>query len=166
MVNSPNPVYVLLADDDEDDRMLFKDLLTDLSVSVFLMTVEDGEKLMGLLSMLPSSPPPHLIFLDINMPRKNGIECLAEIRSNPKFDNVPVFMFSTSVDSQDIDATYERGANLYIPKSLFFTAQKKIIEELFSVHWKNYLAKLPKENYVLGNGTRAEQSQANITHVA
>lgn len=166
MVSNPNPVYILLADDDEDDRNLFKELLSELSISAFLMTVEDGEKLMGLLSMLPASPPPHLIFLDINMPRKNGIECLAEIRSNPKFDNVPVFMFSTSVDLQDIDVTYENGANLYIPKSLFFTAQKQIIEGLFTVHWKNYLAKIPKEKFVLGNDTRAEQFQSSASNQA
>ena len=164
MISNPNPVYVLLADDDEDDRMLFKEVLNELSTSTFLMTVEDGEKLMGLLSTLPSSPPPHVIFLDINMPRKNGIECLAEIRSNPKFDNVPIFMFSTSLDLQDIDMTYKNGANLYIPKSIFFTSQKQIIQELFTVHWKNYLAKIPKEKFVLGNDARIDQFQSTTSN--
>ena len=66
MVSHPNSIHTLLADDDEDDRMLFKNLLNELSISAFLMTVEDGEKLMGFLSTLPTSPPPDLIFLDIN----------------------------------------------------------------------------------------------------
>jgi len=161
MIFRPNPIHLLLADDDEDDRILFKDVITELSISAFLITVEDGEKLMGLLSTLPTSPPPHVIFLDINMPRKNGIECLAEIRSNSKFDNVPVFMFSTSVDLQDIDVTYQKGANLYIPKSFFFTAQKEIIEGLFSVHWKKYLTKIPKEKFVFGNNPVTEQFQSS-----
>ncbi len=131
MVSAPQSRYVLLADDDADDRFLFQELVSELSISAFLMTVEDGEKLMGFLSTLPTSPPPQLIFLDINMPRKNGIECLAEIRSNSKFDNVPVFMFSTSVDSQDIDITYEHGANLYIPKSLFLRHRNKYRRIIF-----------------------------------
>lgn len=149
MSSDSNLIHILLADDDEDDRSLFKELLTMSSVSAFLTTAEDGEELMNVLSTFPASPPPHLIFLDINMPRKNGIECLAEIRSNKKFDNVPVFMFSTSNNHQDIDVTYKNGANLYIPKSLFFTEQKQIIEKLFSVHWKDYLTKIPKEKFVL-----------------
>jgi hypothetical protein len=72
-------------------------------------------------------------------------------------------MFSTSADMQDIDVTYEHGANLYIPKSLFFTGQKQIIEELFSVHWKNYLSKIPREKFVLGTDTLADQFQASIS---
>lgn len=157
MDSNSNPVHILLADDDEDDRFLFKEFLTKYSGSIFLTTVDDGEKLMELLSTLEISPPPHLIFLDINMPGKNGIDCLTEIRSNKKFDNVPVFMFSTSVYKNDVDTTYEHGANLYIPKGLFFTEQKQIIEQLFSVHWKNYLAKVPKEKFVLKRDSDKEK---------
>ena len=72
-------------------------------------------------------------------------------------------MFSTSLDLQDIDVTYKRGANLYIPKSLFFTAQNQIIHDLFSVHWKKYLAKIPKEKFVLGNDTFINQFQSTAS---
>jgi CheY-like chemotaxis protein len=150
MVTDPNPIHILLADDDEDDRELFEEMLNDFSVSAFLTTVEDGEELMSKLSESKDCPPPHLIFLDINMPLKNGITCLQEIRNNKKFDGVPVFMFSTSQHIEDIETTYKYGANLYIPKALFFSEQKQIIEKLFSVHWKSYLEKIPKEKYVLG----------------
>jgi CheY-like chemotaxis protein len=149
MINKPHHIHILLADDDEDDRTFFEEALHEFSLSAFLMTVNDGEKLMGVLSTLPSSPPPHVIFLDINMPLKNGIECLTEIRRDKKFDRVPIFMFSTSADKHDIDLTYENGANLYIPKALFFSDQKRILEKLFSVHWENYLSKIPKEEFVL-----------------
>src|SRR4030095_8799262 len=146
-MNDPLSIHIILADDDEDDQQLFKELLTDLSISVFLTTVQDGEKLMNILHTYPDAPPPHLIVLDINMPLKDGIECLTEIRSNRKFDNTPVFMFSTSTYKHDIDKTYEIGANLYIPKVLFFTSQKEIIERLFSVHWKDYVSKLPRDKF-------------------
>ena len=158
MVTDQNPIHILLADDDEDDRLLFQEVLNEFSPGVVLSTVIDGEKLMDALATTPTLPPPHIIFLDINMPRKNGIECLAEIRSNTKFDNVPVFMFSTSANKKDIDMTYEGGANLYIPKSVFFSDQKESIRKIFSVHWKEYLAKTPKERFVLnGDGHKEKE---------
>ena len=153
-----NLVHVLLAEDDEDDRFLFEQILTTSSISVFLTTVEDGEKLLNLLETISAPPPPDVIFIDINMPLKNGIECLAQIRGNKKFDKVPVFMFSTSVYKHDVDLAYQLGANLYIPKQLFFDGQKQIIEQLFSVHWKDYLTKIPKDSFVLQKDTKKESN--------
>lgn len=149
MKQNPNTIHILLADDDEDDCELFQEVLSGLPVSTFLTTVSDGIKLLNLLHSYPELPPPHLIFLDINMPFLNGIDCLQQIRGNKKFDGIPVFMFSTSYGPNEIDKTYEIGANLYIPKELFFTAKKEVIEQLFSVYWKDYLLKLPKEKFVL-----------------
>jgi len=149
MVSHQDSIHILLGDDDEDDIFLFKSLLADIYPQASLITSGDGEALMNLLSTFPTVPPPHLIFLDVNMPRRNGMECLIEIRSNKKFDHIPVFMFSTSMSPTDIHKAYENGANLYIPKGLFFTKEKQIIEQFFSVHWKDYIAKVPKEQFVL-----------------
>ena len=149
MESNPNPIHILLADDDDDDRMFFQEALNEMAMTAILITVEDGEKLMDVLSTMDNPPPPHLIFLDINMPRKNGKECLEEIRGNKKFDNIPVIMFSTSTYRGDIDETYQKGANLYIPKSLFYSDQKLILEKLFSKLWKEYLQKVPREKFVL-----------------
>ena len=150
MKHKQNSIHILLAEDDEDDEFLFKELITHLSVSTFLITVQDGEKLMNVLSTYPTIPPPHLIFLDINMPRKNGLECLTEIRSHKRYDNTPVFMFSTSQDEGSVNKAYEIGANLYIPKSQFFSGEKDIIEQLFSIHWKEYISKLPRDQFIFG----------------
>lgn len=147
-MNSTAATHVILADDDVDDRDLFRDILNDFSPSVFLTTVDDGLKLMNALSSDPIVPAPHLIFLDINMPLKDGFECLKEIRSNSKFDHVPVFMFSTHESSTVLDKTYYMGANLYIPKFFFFTQQNEVIKRLFEVHWKDYVQKVPRENFL------------------
>lgn len=149
MTSNPNPVHVLLADDDEDDLEFFRERLSDLSVATFLMTVGDGEKLLNALHTSDEIPPPHLIFLDINMPVMNGFECLTKIRSNKKFDRIPIFMFSTSTFYSDVEKAYQRGANLYIPKGLFFSEQKIVIEKLFSVYWEDWLAQIPREKFVL-----------------
>lgn len=142
-------IHVLLADDDEDFQFLFRDILNELSVSVILQTVEDGKKLMGKLALIKNPPPPHVIFLDINMPIKDGITCLKEIRSHSNFDHIPVFMFSTSDVKKDIEDAFFSGANLYIPKEVFFTADKEIIEKLFSVSYSEYLNKRQRQNFVL-----------------
>jgi CheY-like chemotaxis protein len=165
MVPDENPIQILLADDDEDDRFLFESLLTNLRIQVSLIAVEDGEKLMKMLSTISMPPPPHLIFLDLNLPRMNGIECLAEIRGNKKFDSVPVFMFSTSDYQRDIDKAYEMGANLYIPKSLFFVEDKDSIEKLFSVPRRSFLSKISKEKFVLTKHTDLGQFSIGLTGI-
>src|SRR5258705_11979617 len=89
------PVKILLAEDDEDDRELFKAALKEVKPEVKVEMVDDGQKLMSYLTSTDEAHP-DIIFLDINMPCKDGIQCLKEIRGNKKLDDVPVIMFSTS----------------------------------------------------------------------
>ncbi len=116
------PISILLADDDSDDRQFFDKALEKLTISRTLTIVNDGEELMKYLSE-HSEHLPDVLFLDLNMPRKNGFECLSEIKENEKLKNLYVIMFSTSFPQ---DKNYERemianlfkiGANDYIHKS-------------------------------------------------
>lgn len=84
--------HILLADDDTDDCLFFKDALEELALSVTLTTVRDGVELMRHLS---TQVLPDVIFLDLNMPRKNGYECLTEIKLNAKLATIPVVVYST-----------------------------------------------------------------------
>src|ERR1035437_9311690 len=102
---------ILLADDDTDDCNFFKKALEELSLSTHLTTVHDGEELMSYLSE-NSEHLPHVLFLDINMPRKNGLECLAEIKQNEKLKDIPVVMFSTSNSWDKISELFKTGANV------------------------------------------------------
>ncbi len=86
---------ILLADDDTDDCNFFKAALKSLPIPTDLTVVNDGEELMTYLSE-KTEHLPNALFLDINMPRKNGFECLAEIKNNKKLKDLPVIMFSTS----------------------------------------------------------------------
>lgn len=142
------PFEILLADDDADDRTLFEEAVLEADSSVKLITVEDGTQLMQLLAQINEPPPPDLIFLDINMPGKTGKTCLREIRRNQKFDRVPVIMFSTSSFHHDIDDAFQGGANLYVPKSVFFEDEKSALEKLFSINWKDRLSGQSKENFL------------------
>jgi CheY-like chemotaxis protein len=124
------PIKILYADDDEDDRVLFQQALKEAHTVAELTTVADGDKLMKYLAQ-GDGQHPDIIFLDINMPFKNGKECLQEIRSNPKLSEVPVVMFSTSAHKEDIEETYSNGANLYVSKPVFYQDEIKILKKYF-----------------------------------
>lgn len=119
----PISLNILLADDDKDDRFFFAKALKELSIPSKLITVGDGEKLMKYLSE-NSEHLPDLLFLDLNMPRKNGSECLAVIRSNEKFKHIPVIIYSTSINDTIADVLYEKGAHYYMHKCDFFQLVK------------------------------------------
>ncbi len=96
---------ILLAEDDEDDFLLFRDALSDFEQPLHLTWVKDGEELMRTLREKAIAGP-DMIFLDINMPRKNGFECLAEIRKDKYLGHLPVIIFSTSSDKALVNWMY------------------------------------------------------------
>jgi CheY-like chemotaxis protein len=111
-----NPLNILLAEDDADDRYFFDRILKTLPIPTRLITVEDGEVLMTYLSK-NSENLPDVLFLDLNMPRKNGAECLSEIKHNKKLKHLPVVIYSTHLHERDDDLLYEEGAHYYIRKT-------------------------------------------------
>ena len=90
-----------------------------------------------------------LIFLDLNMPRKNGFECLLEIKKNQKFDDIAIAIYSTSSSEEDIENTFVSGANIYIKKPSDFTMLKKILSEIVTLNWQYHTSGLNKENFLL-----------------
>lgn len=125
---------IYLADDDADDRILFEDALREVTMNVQLTVADDGQDLMQILdSCVP--PPPEVIFLDINMPRKNGFECLEEIRHTQKLKDIPVVIFSTTSQEQVIQKAYANGANRYIQKPGTFQQLKDIIQKVLAIDW-------------------------------
>lgn len=88
------PLNILLADDDTDDCTFFKEALKEFPLPTHLIAVHDGEQLMKLLTN-QTNELPHVLFLNLNMPRKNGFECLREIKFNKKLKQLPVIVFST-----------------------------------------------------------------------
>lgn len=83
------------------------------------------------------------------MPRKSGIECLKEIRSNNKLKNLSIAIYSTSALEKDVEATFVNGANIYIKKPNDFEALKKILAKVITINWQYHTAGLNKENFLL-----------------
>lgn len=141
------PVHILLADDDEDDRNFFKEALRVLPTATRLTTVADGEELMNYLTE-NTAHIPHVLFLDINMPRKNGFECLSEIKNNEKLNDLPVVMFSTSDSKEKITVLFKGGAGIYIRKPSSFTQLVQVIHHALPLAAENIFSN-GKLKYIL-----------------
>ena len=118
--------FILLADDDIDDCLFFKEALEELELSTELVTVHDGEQLMQHLKD-KADRLPNVLFLDLNMPRKNGFTCLEEIKRSERLKELPFIIFSTSYDKHIADQLYKNGAQYYICKPTEFSQLKKVI---------------------------------------
>ena len=140
---------ILLADDDYDDCLFFKRALGELSVTSELDIVNDGEELMEYLEE-NSEHPPLVLFLDINMPRKNGLECLSEIRKNKKLKDLPVIVFSTSNSWDTINLLFKTGAHIYIHKPSNFGQLKQVIHHAIPLAAEKIFSNSPI-NYVLNS---------------
>ncbi len=123
---------ILLADDDTDDCNFFKEALAKLNLSTNLKTVNDGEELMQLLTN-ETIDLPNLLFLDINMPRKNGFECLSEIKKNERLKDLPIVIFSTSNSRDNINHAFKIGANIYIRKPGNFAQLMQVIQHAIPI---------------------------------
>jgi CheY-like chemotaxis protein len=139
---------ILLADDDKDDRLFFSMALEALTIPTILTTVVDGEKLMEHLYK-NSKQLPDVIFLDLNMPRKNGFECLLEIKRDPKMNQLPVIIFSTSFEQDVVNTLYKNGAKHFIRKPSEFLHFKNIIQQTVTIISQENLLNTGRENFVL-----------------
>ncbi len=137
---------VILADDDEDDREVFKEVLNDIDKDIPVVLVNDGPELMSYLNGI-DFPQPLILFLDLNMPRKNGFECLKEIRANEKLKHIPVVIFSTSNDPRSIATTYSLEANLYVHKPATYQQLKKVIKNILGIDFMHTGHRYPIDEY-------------------
>jgi CheY-like chemotaxis protein len=117
---------IFLAEDDRDDSFLFQEALNRLSYNVTLSIAEDGEKL---IEMLHINRPPDFIFLDLNMPRKDGYESLRHIRSEKELQHIMVIIMSTSSNKESVERAYNEGADMYIRKPDNFNSLIYAIDE-------------------------------------
>jgi len=143
----PDKLNILLAEDDQDDRMFFKDAFDSVKIEHNLTMFENGADLMAYLT--DTDDLPHIVFLDLNMPGKSGIECLKEIRSNKRLQDISVAIYSTSATNGNVEETFVLGANVYIKKPREFATLKKIISDVIQINWQYVTDGLDRENYML-----------------
>lgn len=123
--SDPMVRHILIADDDEDDRMLFSDALQQVSQSIRLSMAADGVELLAMLKA--EGGLPDVIFLDLNMPAKNGFDSLREIKRDPDLQRLPVIVFTTSANHHTVDQLFALGARYYVQKPTDFDVLKNLI---------------------------------------
>ncbi len=133
MLTKSTATIVLLAEDDDDDANIFRDVLSDLDQEVELTVAANGLELLFLLN--EAAVLPDLIFIDMNMPYKNGYQCLREIRSNPAWNDTKLIVLSTSAYPQQIALAYQEGADLYLAKCTSYTEFKKVLGDCLTCNW-------------------------------
>src|SRR5215204_41244 len=127
-------ITILLADDDADDRLLVREAFEENHLLNVMDTVEDGEELMDYLNRrgkyTESAVRPSMILLDLNMPRKSGLEALREIRADADLRSIPVVVLTTSKAEEDIIRSYELGVNSFIVKPVTFESLVELVRTL------------------------------------
>lgn len=141
-------LHILLADDDEDDRLFFREAIEEVKVKTIVNMVNDGVELIDYL-LKNDFKKPNLLFLDMNMPRKSGLECLKEIRNNNTLKDLTIAIYSTSALEKDIEETFINGANIYIKKPNDFEDLKTILSKVIIMNWQYHTSGLNKENFLL-----------------
>ena len=126
--NSATAINILLVDDDKDDYSIFEEALQSQVFETCLYRVVDGDNLMAVLND-EAATLPDVIFLDINMPGKNGYDCLLEMKDSKRLENIPVIIYSTSYQKDVADVLCDLGANFYIKKPNDFTAVKDVLQK-------------------------------------
>ncbi|MDQ3142728.1 MAG: response regulator [Bacteroidota bacterium] len=142
------PLHILLADDDESDRLLFKEAFNELKINTIVHTVNNGMELMEYLTKI-NAILPHVIFLDLNMPRKNGLECLKEIKDDPALTDISIAIYSTSSTEKDIEETFLKGANVYIKKPNDFSTLKLVLEKAVKAAFQYQETPFNRANFLL-----------------
>lgn len=145
-IDTPNICRILLVEDDEDDFYFFNVALSSVTKNITLLRTANG---IMFSSLIQTSIKPDVIFMDFNIPFKDGLSCLREIRNDPRFRDIRVVMYSGSCSDENIDKCYKSGADFFITKpysSLTATAQLQALFE--NPFFKNKI-KPPKDQFLI-----------------
>lgn len=143
----PEKLHIVLAEDDQDDRLLFHSVFNHVKINHTLKVCEDGLDLMEYLNNTEEKP--HIIFLDLTMPGKSGLECLKEIRKNRELSDITIAIYSTSSVQATVEQAFILGANVYIKKPNEFDDLKKILTEIIYINWQYITEGFNKEHFML-----------------
>jgi CheY-like chemotaxis protein len=125
--------HIILAEDDIDDQNIFQIALEEVDSTIQTQFVSNGKELLTLLQ----NNKPDLLFLDLDMPYKNGLECLIEMRNDPQLEKIPVIVFSSTTKPSNIQTAYEMGAHLFFIKPPIYSDYLSSIKAIFKLNWND-----------------------------
>lgn len=144
-LNTTTPVNILVAEDDDDDYLIFSIAIKETSFTYLLKRAENGEVLLKCLN----DELPDILFLDLLMPCMDGKQCLKEIRANKKYDSLPIIIYSSLNDLNSVEYCYREGSNLYVIKPNSINDLKSILERILAIDWKKTMYFPQKSQFVV-----------------
>lgn len=141
---------VLIAEDDDDDYLIFSIAIEELAYTVLLSRAKNGEVLLKLLE----ENIPDILFLDILMPCMEGRDCLKTIRSKKEYDSMPIIMYTSMDDLKNIEFCYREGSNLFVVKPNSIAELKDALERILAIDWKKTLYFPPRSEFVIDSKIR------------
>lgn len=139
---------VIVADNDENTLIFFKNILKELKISIKVQCFSNGKSLMEYLNN-DDAVVPEIVFMKYRIPGKESMECLEEIRSDLKFSNMVTAIYSEPIPEDEIEDIFVKGANIYMKKPESFDTLKKVLTDVITINWQYYTSGLNKENFIL-----------------
>ena len=144
-VSNYESTHVMMAEDDDEDYLIFSLAINELAFTVVLTRAENGDILLKLLD----EKHPDILFLDLLMPCRDGRQCLKEIRANRKFDSIPIIVYTSLSDLKEVEFCYREGSNLYAIKPTSLDELKTILTKILTIDWKKLLYFPPRSQFVI-----------------
>jgi len=138
---------IIVAEDDDDDLYIFKIIIEELPLHALLRRAKHGDELLQLLV----TNIPDILFLDLLMPRKNGFECLKEIRNDRRYDNLPIVILTSFQSPESKRLCYDSGASRFMFKDADSYTLKSKVAATFTYNWQKSNLQPPYENFIINN---------------
>jgi response regulator RpfG family c-di-GMP phosphodiesterase len=142
---------VITVDDDEGNIIFFKNIFKDLKIGVKSQCFSYGD---DLLKYLNSSGViiPEVVFIKYNIPGKSWMECVREIKINPRFSNIVIAVYAGQISENEIEEIFVNGANIFMKKAETYEGLKKSLTEIITVNWQYHSSGLNKDNFIMKVG--------------
>jgi response regulator RpfG family c-di-GMP phosphodiesterase len=145
--------FILLVDDNLNEHVFFIHTLKQIEHDTKLQTINGSIDLLKYLGN-KQNPIPDILFLDVNMPLKNGKECLRDLRADRRYDAMPIVTYSTSDAQRDIDDAYIMGANLYLRKPDEMSDLTNLLSIVIDMYHKGHLKNIDRDKFLLSSASR------------
>jgi CheY-like chemotaxis protein len=139
---------VILVDNGEENRIFFKKVFKDLKVGIKIQIFENDENLMEYLNS-EQAVIPEILFMKKEIPKKNSLECLEEIKTDFRFDNMVIAIYSDNLSAAEEEEIFVKGANIVMRKPENYDDMKKVLSEIVTINWQYHTSGLNKNNFIM-----------------
>ncbi|MFP3593214.1 response regulator [Chryseobacterium sp. SIMBA_038] len=139
---------VILVDDDEGNRILFKNIFKELKIGVKVQSFGSGANLMEYLNSKEAQIP-EILFMNYHISQKNSLECISEIKTDFRFDNMVTAIYSENLSENEVEEIFVNGVNIFIKKKDDYNAMKKVLSEVITINWQYYTSGLNRDNFIM-----------------